>query len=61
MNVLEQYVTNIISEQKHIIDGTTIYEIICDTNCYGRIEKNKRIILTELEYKMVKEKGYYLA
>lgn len=61
MNVLENYVTNIIYEKKLIVDGITLYEIICDTNCYGRIEKNKRIILTELEYKMVKEKGYYLA
>lgn len=61
MNVLEQYVTNIIYEQKHIVDVTTLYEIICDIDCYGNIEKHKCIILSENDYKMVKEKGYYLA
>lgn len=61
MNVLEQYVTNIIYEQKHVVDGTTLYEIICDIDCHGYIKKNKRIILSEKEYNMVKEKGYYLA
>ncbi len=61
MNVLEQYVTNIIFEQKHVIDGTTIYEIICDIDCCGCIEKHKRIMLSEKDYNMVKEKGYYLA
>lgn len=61
MNVLEQYVTNIIFEQKHIVDGTTLYEIICDIDCYGYIKKHKRIILSEEEYNMVKEKEYYLA
>lgn len=61
MNVLEQYVTNIIYEQKHIVDGTTLYEIICDIDCYGNIEKHKCIILSENDYKMVKERGYYLA
>lgn len=61
MNVLEQYVTNIISEQKHDIDGTTVYEMICDIDCYGCVEKRKRIMLLEKDYNMVKEKGYYLA
>lgn len=61
MNVLEQYVTNIISEQKHVIDGMIVYEIICDIDCYGYVKKHKRIMLSEKDYKMVKEKGYYLA
>lgn len=60
MNVLEQYVTDIIFEQKHVVDGT-VYEMICDIDCYGYIKKHKRIMLSEKDYNMVKEKGYYLA
>ena len=37
-----------------------VYEIVCDVDCYGCIEKHKRIILSEKDYNMVKEKGYYL-
>lgn len=61
MNVLEQYVTNITSENKRIIDGVIIYELVCDIECYGNVIEQKHIYLLENDYKMVKEKGYYLA
>lgn len=38
-----------------------VYEMICDIDCYGYIKKHKRIMLSEKDYNMVKEKGYYLA
>lgn len=62
MNILENYVTNITYErEKFLDDKTKVYEIICDVNCYGCIEKQKHIILSFEDYKMVKENGYYLA
>lgn len=61
MNVLEQYVTNITSESKRIIDGVIIYELVCDIECYGNVIEQEHIYLLENDYKMVKEKGYYLA
>lgn len=62
MNILENYVTNITYErEKFLDDKTKVYEIVCDVNCYGRIEKQKHIILSFKDYKMVKENGYYLA
>ena len=62
MNVLENYVTNITYEHEKLLDDKTkVYELICDVDCYGQIEKQKHITLLLEEYKMVKEKGYYLA
>lgn len=62
MNTLENYVTNITYEhEKFLDDKTKVYEIVCDIDCYGRIENQKHIILSFEDYKMVKEKGYYLA
>lgn len=61
MNLVEKYVYNITSEKKIEYLGTTFYEIICDTDCYGNKEKQRKLILSGYEYKMVKQKGYYLA
>lgn len=60
MNLVEKYVYNITSEKKIEYQGTTFYELICDTDCYGNKEKQRKLILLEQEYKMVKQKGYYM-
>lgn len=56
MNLVEKYVYNITSEKKIGYQGTTFYELICDTDCYGNKEKQRKLILLEQEYKMVKQK-----
>lgn len=62
MNMLENYVTNITYEcEKFLDDKTKVYELVCDIDCYGCIEKQKHITLLSKDYKMVKENGYYLA
>lgn len=62
MNVLENYVTNITYEcEKSLDDKTKVYELVCDVDCCGCIERHKHIMLSEKDYNMIKEKGYYLA
>lgn len=56
MNLVETYVYNIISHKQ----VGTLHEIIADTDCYGTIEKKKKLILTEREYEEIKNNGYYL-
>lgn len=60
MNLVEKYVYNITCVKEIKYDGMVLYELICDTDCYGDIRKQVTISLTEQEYKMVKEKGYYI-
>lgn len=56
MNLVEMWVTNITS---HIIEDG-LHFIIADFNCYGREQHQVAKILTELDWKMLTEKGYYL-
>lgn len=60
MNLLEKYVYNITSVKEMKYKGILLYELICDTDCYGNIRKQTTILLTERDYNMVKEKGYYM-
>lgn len=60
MNLLENYVHNITSVKEMKYNGILLYELICDTDCYGNIRKQTTILLTERDYNMVKEKGYYM-
>lgn len=64
MNLLEKYVYNITSVKEIKYDGKyddiVLYELICDTDCYGDIRKQVTVLLTKSEYDMVKEKGYYM-
>ena len=61
MYLLEHYVTNITREHEIDYQGTKIYELTCDIDCYGDVKKQEHILLLEEDYKMVQEKGYYLA
>lgn len=60
MNLLEKYVYNITSVKEEDYAGMKFYKLICDTDCYGDIRKQVKVILTEREYDMVIEKGYYM-
>ena len=60
MNLLKKYVYNITSTEEINYRNITLYKIKCDTDCYGDIRKQVTIYLTEQEYNMVKEKGYYI-
>lgn len=61
MNLLEHYVTNITREHETDCQGIKMYELTCDINCYGVVKKQEHILLLEGDYKMIQEKGYYLA
>lgn len=61
MNLLENYVTNITEERVTVFGETKMYELTCDINCYGRRREQEHVILSEEDYNMVKEYGYYLA
>lgn len=61
MNLLEHYVTNITREHETDYQGVKMYEMTCDINCYGNVKKQEHILLLEEDYKMIQEKGYYLA
>lgn len=65
MNILEHYISNIT---KHEIesgeyDGIkfTIHHLVADVNCYGNIEYQKEIDLTDDQYQSVMETGYFIA
>lgn len=61
MNLLEHYVTNITREHETDYQGVKMYELTCDINCCGNVRKQEHIFLLEGDYKMIQEKGYYLA
>lgn len=56
MNLLEIYVSNITMH----IEVEGIHRITANFDCYGRREWQKTTWLTDMNYKMVMEKGYYL-
>ena len=60
MNLLEHYVTNIANVEEVKFDWGICYRITADIDCYGRVEKQKEILLSESEYKDVLERKYYL-
>ena len=60
MNLLEKYVYKITSVKEINYEGMKFYKLICDTDCCGDIRKQTKITLTEREYDMVIEKGYYM-
>ena len=60
MNVLQIFVTKIHKAER--VDtgrGFYVWELIADTNCWGRIERNKKIKASDDDYKHIIEKGYY--
>lgn len=62
MDLLENYVTNITKERVTVFGETKMYELTCDImDCFGYERKQEHVILSEEDYNMVKEKGYYLA
>ena len=61
MNLLEHYVTNITREHETDYQGVKMYELTCGIKCCGNIKKQEHILLLEEDYKMIQEKGYYLA
>lgn len=60
MNLVEKYIYNITSTKEMKYKGILLYELECDTDCYGDIRKQTTVLLTERDYNMVKEKGYYM-
>lgn len=60
MNVLETYVTNIQSVERVPNLDFCLYEIVCDTDCWGRKEYGVKIQVNGSDYQMIKDKGYYL-
>lgn len=60
MNLVEKYIYNITSTKEIKYKGILLYELECDTDCYGDIRKQTTVLLTERDYNMVKEKGYYM-
>ena len=61
MSLLKHYVTNITKEHETDYQGVKMYELTCDIECHGNIKKQEHILLLEEDYKMIQEKGYYLA
>lgn len=61
MNLVEVYVTKIYKETVIQKDFGTLYELVVDTDCFGQITFRDVIRASESDYKMIKEKGYYLA
>ena len=57
MNLVEVYVTNITQHTE--VEG--IHFIKADFDCYGRKELEKEKWLTDCDWRLVVEKGYYLA
>lgn len=60
MNLVEKYVYNITCVKCIKYKDMLVYQLECDTDCYGDIRKQVTILLTKWEYDMVKEKGYYM-
>lgn len=56
MNLLEIHVTNITAH----VEENGLHQITADFDCYGKKECQKTKWLTEMDYKMIKERGYYL-
>lgn len=61
MNLVEVYIIKIYSHQTHHFEWGIVHELVVDTDCYGRKESRRTIHVSEYDYKMIKEKGYYLA
>ena len=59
MNLLEREVVKILEENKTEYNGVTMYEMKMIVNDYGH-EHIVDVILLEEDYKMIKEKGYYI-
>lgn len=60
MNVLQIFVTKI--QRAEVIDtgrGFAVVKLVADIDCYGRKEKYKTFHVSEDDYKMIIEKGYY--
>ena len=59
MNVLQIFVKIHKAERKES-GGYSHLELIADTDCGGCIERNKRIIVSDDDYKSILKYGYYL-
>ena len=60
MNLVETYVTKIWSERLVEECNFPLYELVAETDCWGRKEHKKHLFVNEADYKSIKEKGYYL-
>ena len=60
MNLVETWVTNIQSVERVPNLDFCLYEIVCDTNCYGHEKHGTTIQVNGYDYQMIKDKGYYL-
>lgn len=58
MNLVRKYVHHITSVSEPNEHGWRI--LICDTDCYGVKDKGIVISVSDDDYKIIKEHGYYL-
>ncbi len=64
MNLLEQYIEEVISEEPYTEEWTKKYDkefvkVKLVTNCYGRKRYEEQIFDTD-KWEKVKEQGYYM-
>lgn len=59
MNLVEYYITKIISEEEINHNGEILVKAKVETNCYGLIEINEHITSKRL-WEEEKMQGYYL-
>lgn len=59
MNLLEREVIKIIEENRTEYNGVTMYEMKMFVDDYGH-KHIVDVILLEEDYKMIKEKGFYI-
>lgn len=58
MNLIEEFVTNITYVSDPDEDG--LRKVTADYNCYGHKKEQATKYVSELEWKMIQEKGYRL-
>lgn len=59
MNILQIFVTKIHSAEHVCLGRFSHWELIVDTDCWGCIEKNKRIVIDDEQYQHIQRYGYY--
>jgi hypothetical protein len=59
MNLLENYIVKIISEDKILKNGDEYYSVQAEINCYGHKEVINRLLTIE-EWEKAKKQGYYM-
>jgi hypothetical protein len=59
MNVVETHVSNITKAEKIQEKWGCYYKLTADTNCYGTTKHQEIFTVSDYEYELIIEKGYY--